>query len=526
MIKKKLLFIFYAHAPYIRSEQQKDTLESFRFFETLSYGLLPFLRMCGRLDTAGVPFKCALVISPLLCEMLQDPLLQNQYCASLDKHIAFTQDALNRAASETESRLTQLHLDSLIRNRKEFIEDYKKNILKHINTFVAKGAIELIATAATPCFFPLYQDMPAALNAQIELGIAGFRDYFSASPTGFWLPAMGYNTGLERIIKPYGLDYTVLESQSFLFADSPPMQGVFSPAMSENGLAFFGKDCSVHDELLNAETGLYRNPCYLDTDKDIGFELDGSYLAPLFDVEKGRYATGLCYCCRGGKTAYNPEEALLQAEKDADRFLANRRAVLNEAGSLLNTDMLCSVCVLPLQFLGKVWFEGMQWLERVFVKLAGEEDISCIHPAEYLQTARRMPSIEPFYASNLPSGYADELISSSNDWMLPRIRKATERMIDLAARFPNDPGLKERVLNMAAKEVLLAQSMDWPLMVDSEFSAEYAAQACEEHIKAFTAVYESLGAGAVSTDWLIKREKKYPIFTEMNYRLFIKQPER
>ena len=81
--------------------------------------------------------------------------------------------------------------------------------------------------------------------------------------------------------------------------------------------------------------------------------------------------------------------------------------------------------------------------------------------------------------------------------MVPRIQKATERMIDLAGRFPNDQGLRERTLNMAAKEVLLAQSIDWPLMVDAQITGEYAAAQYRNHIDTFTAVYESLGSGTI-----------------------------
>ena len=96
-------------------------------------------------------------------------------------------------------------------------------------------------------------------------------------------------------------------------------------------------------------------------------------------------------------------------------------------------------------------------------------------------------------------------------------------MIDLAKRFPDDQGLKERTLNMAAKEVLLAQSIDWPLMTNSHISAEYAIGRCQDHIDTFTSVYESLGSGSIGTDRLIKREKEYPLFQEINYRFFIKR---
>lgn len=519
MIKKTLLFIFYAHVPYIRNKDGTEPFETAQYFEMLSYGFLPFLRMCTRLDAEGIPFKCALVISPLLCEMLTAPVCKEGYGLFLDKHIAFARQELNRTSDAAQQALIKLHLDFLILNREDFLTLYKGDILKKINTFVAKGYIELLATSVTPCFFPFYRNMPESLTAQIEMGLNSFREYFATAPMGFWLPAMGYNEGLDHIVKSYGLDYTVLESQSFLFADRPPAHGIFSSAMSENGLIFLSKDGTAYADIAHPETGCYRHPHYLDTEKDIGFELDGQTLLPLFNVEKGRKATGFCYCRRDG-FRYDAAAAALQAEKDAERFIHKRTAVLSEVAELFDTDPLCSVSVLPLRFLGKTWFEGMHWLESVFRMLAQDRDMTCSLPVEYLKKVQRIQSINPFYASNLPSGYADELINGSNDWMFPRIQKATERMIDLAGRFPNDQGLKERILNMAAKEVLLAQSIDWPLMANAQISAECAAAQCEEHIDMFTTVYESLGSGAIGTDRLIKREKEYPIFSDMNYRFF------
>ena len=295
--------------------------------------------------------------------------------------------------------------------------------------------------------------------------------------------------------------------------------------MGESGLSFLGKDSSACADIAHPESGFYLHPDYLDTDRDAGFELDEQALAPLFDVKKGRRTTGFCYHRRGGGE-YDVTAGARQAEKDAERFIVNRDTILTEAANVLDVESLCSVVVLPLGFLGKTWAEGMYWLESVFRKLALRQDMQCALPVEYLKQVRRIQSIAPFYASNLPSGYADELINSSNDWMFPRIQKATERMIDLAGRFPNDQGLKERMLNLAAKELLLAQSMDWPLMADAQISAEYAAAQYEEHLAVFTDVYESLGSVSIGTDRLIKREKEYPIFSEMNYRFFIRSHDK
>ena len=65
------------------------------------------------------------------------------------------------------------------------------------------------------------------------------------------------------------------------------------------------------------------------------------------------------------------------------------------------------------------------------------------------------------------SGYAENLLDKSNGWILRYALKAAERMVDLAERFSTDSGLKERCLNLAAKQLLVAQSADWPRMLNA-----------------------------------------------------------
>lgn len=524
MTKKTVLFIFHAHVPYVCHMSGNEPLEITEFYEMLSYGLLPFLRMCTRLDADAVPFKCALVISPLLCEMLKSSLYKTQYLSYLERHISFAEQELTKVREKAQKALIRRFLDFLLRNREDFNTLYKGNVLNGIRFFAEKGAIELLATSATPCFFPFYGDIPEALAAQIEEGLNCFREDFATFPSGFWLPLMGYTGGLDKLIKSYGLDYTILETQSFLFSDRAPASGVFTAAIGESSLIFLGKDSNSCADITHPETGFYLHPHYLDTNKDVGFELDAQRLAPLFDVEAGRRTTGFCYRSRSGEP-YDPAAGTRQAEDDAEKFLANRKKVLTEAADLLKSEPLCSVTAIPLRFLGITWMEGTHWLESVYRKLAQQHDMQCALPKEYLKKLKQLQNINPFYASSLPSGYADELINSSNDWMFPRIQKATERMIDLAGRFPDGQGLKKRMLDMAAKDLLLAQSTDWPLMVNAQTSAEYAATQCAQHLDAFTGVYEALGSGMLSTDDLIAREKEYPIFQEMDYRFFIRQKE-
>jgi 1,4-alpha-glucan branching enzyme len=95
-----------------------------------------------------------------------------------------------------------------------------------------------------------------------------------------------------------------------------------------------------------------------------------------------------------------------------------------------------------------------------------------------------------------------------------------ERMTELAERFPNDSGLKERALNQAAREILLAQSSDWPGLLYKQDSTEYARSQVENALRNFTTIYEALGSNYISTEWLTSLERRHNFFPHINYRVF------
>ena len=75
---------------------------------------------------------------------------------------------------------------------------------------------------------------------------------------------------------------------------------------------------------------------------------------------------------------------------------------------------------------------------------------------------------------------------------------------------------------MAAREVLLAQSLDWADMVHDGIDAQYAEEEFKKNILAFTTVFDALGANSISTEWLTKIEAEHSVFPWMNYRMFSK----
>jgi 1,4-alpha-glucan branching enzyme len=529
MADTSILMILDAQLPYYRHPDRPGCVEENILFNAISHTYLPLLRSCTALETEGVPFKLSISFAPTLCEMLSDPLLQDRYLEWLGRSIEFGLAELERNSLAPEAReIVTMHLDQLQLNRRDYVEIYERNILKKFDYFATRGYLEILATTATNCYLPLYADIPEAVSAQIETGLMTYRKHFTSVPVGFFLPAMAWSPGIEVVLKAYGFQYTVVDSRALLFAEPVPETGVFTPVSCRNGFTVFGRDANACAGVADRSAGLAFSGEYLDVERDIGFELDEDTLSSLFDIKLGRRCTGFRYWSREagahGPVWYGPEKARARALSDALAFLEGRREVLDTASKVVEGAPVTDVCVFPASLFGDSWFEGVTWLESLFRSAVsgptGLEETIFTLPSTRMQAKFSDKRVVPYYSSWLPSGYAEEVLNNSNDWMYPYIRKATERMIDLAERFPDDTGLKERALNMASRELLLAQSMDWFLMMNEGDKNEYARMRFEESVKAFTVVYESLGSNFISTEWLTTTEKQHNLFAGINYRVF------
>jgi 1,4-alpha-glucan branching enzyme len=182
---------------------------------------------------------------------------------------------------------------------------------------------------------------------------------------------------------------------------------------------------------------------------------------------------------------------------------------------------LC-LCAFDADSFGRCWYEGPLFIETLFREAAGREDLQFKNPAEYLfkQDSVNFQTLSPEFSSQGTNGYAEMWLDGSNDWMYRHAFRALERMIELAERFPDDTGLKERALNQAAREILLMQSSDWPRMLYREKSPQYAHCSIEDSLRNFTTIYEALGSNYISTEWLTRLEKRHNLFQHINYRVF------
>ena len=544
MARKSLILTIVAHVPYIRhdntvlkaepagevrppSDARADAAapqlihaEQELLFSAISETYLPLLKMFRRLKADGVPFKLVMAFSPALCSLLLDSSVQAQYASWLERLIQFGEQEVARARTEHKKRvLAEQYLQCARENKAIYVDELKGGIISEFKRYASLGHIELMATCAANAFLPHYASLPEVINAQVEVGLMEHKKVFAVAPDGFWLPRMGYFPGVEKTLRAYGLNYTILETHGVLFARPIPRNGIFAPARCGDSLVAFARD---HYAFLQAagNEGFMTNPVYRSQNRDAAFELGAKELSPLFLPGDERISSGYKYWARRDAEFYDHEAALVQAKKDAREFLDEKRARLGQAAEYAENHDALLMCAYNADVFGGLWHEGVSWLEEIFRAAAEDRSVQITGCTELLDNQADMQKIEPYPSADSGAGYGEDLLNNSNAYLFRYVRKASERMLDLAERFSNDRGLKVRTLNLAAKEALLAQSSDWPYMLNRRLFAEYADARIKEFILAFSTVFDSLGSNSISTEWLTAHEKKHPIFQSLNYRVF------
>ena len=526
-VRYAISFVLNAHLPFVGGRKAESEAggansgEEEWFFEALSETYLPLLEVFDRLEGDHIPFRLGISLSPLLCQMMSDTALLKKYLSYTDRQIEFGRRELERTAGRPElHKLAKLYFDRAVDRRILFTGRYEGNLLKVFDSYRRKGKIEILGGAATHACLPLLCPYPESLQAQMEAAIPYYRRRFGRQPQGFWLPELGWVGELESCLRSYNFSYTIVDSHGFVFGKPAPSRGTFHPVKTPAGLFALARDFYAARDLDRmAGEGPYR-----DNNRDVGYELAPEDIGPFLAKAGERRQTGFKYWrapSHGRNMVYESEAARTAAVEHARSFLEAQYGRLAEAAKYMK-EVPLSLCACDADSLGRFWYEGPHFLEALFRLGAGYREIQFMTPSEYLfkQDLSALEVSTPDFSSAGFNGYAETWLDSSNDWMYPHMVRSLDRMVELAERFPDDTGLKERSLNQAAREILLLQSSDWPRMLYRQDSTEYARSQIESALHNFTAIYEALGSNYISTEWLTGTERLHNLFPHINYRIF------
>ncbi len=524
-----LLLVLHAHLPFVRHPEYDSFLEENWLFEAISETYLPLLRVMDRLEADDVPFKLSFSISPTLSAMLRDDLLQQRYVRHLDSMLELADRELERTRKDERfAAVARMYKRLFYENRRDFVDKYECDVLKGLDFHSKRGSVELITTAATHAYLPLYQNYPEAIRAQTQVAVDQHLRVFAKPPKGFWLPECGYFPGLEDYLHEQGIRYFFAASHGLVFGYTKPENGVYKPIRCPNGVAVFGRDVDSANAVWSSEEGYPGDPSYRDFYRDIGFDLPLEYIGDFIHEDGIRVHTGFKYHAITDKSdqnkrPYDPVEAERTVAAHAENFIYNQKKQFKKLGKFM-TEPPVITSPFDAELFGHWWFEGPQWIESVIRKLhETDTGIEMITASEYLKQQSDLQVAQPAFSSWGNKGYSEVWLDSSNDWIYRHLHKLVERMIDLVDRFPREAGLKKRFLDQAAREVLLSQASDWPFIMRAGTNVEYAVRRIKQHVKNFTTVYDSLSRGEVSTEWLTSVERRHNVFPDLDYRIFARR---
>ena len=520
-MKGYLSLVLHAHLPFVRHPEHDRFLEENWLFEAATETYIPLLQVLQGWRRSGMELRLTLTLTPTLCSMLLDPLLQGRYARHLEELIELADKEIHRTRWEPGFQRLAVFYYERLKAIRDFYLDCHCDLLAAFRACQEIGQLEIITSAATHAVLPLLASHPPSVRAQVFVARDHYRSCFGRDPKGIWLPECAYVEGLETVLKQANLQWFIVESHGILNARPRPRYATFAPIITPDGVAVFGRDSASARQVWSRQEGYPGDPRYRDFYRDAGFDLDLDYVKPHLPTPDTRGYTGIKYFRITGPSAskqvYDRDAALQAADEHARHFLEARLAQFGRLSAVLEKPPLV-LCPYDAELFGHWWYEGPEFLDLFARKAFYDQDVfSILTPEEYLQRHPTHQVATPAASSWGEEGYWSVWLSGENQWVYPHLQVAQNRMTELARQFVRAEPLQTRALQQAARELLLAQASDWPFIMRTGASREYARTRVTEHLLRFTAIHDQLLGGTIDQSALAEFEWKDNLFPSINY---------
>ena len=538
--------ILHAHLPFVRHPEYPEFLEEDWLYEAITEVYLPLIFIFQTLHESGVRPRLAMNVSPPLCEMLADPMLQERYSNHLENLLELAKKELERTERKAMEfyDAAKMYVDNLSASLDLWNNRYHRNLITAFRELQDAGVLEIITCSATHGFMPLISTQESR-RAQVQIAVANYKKHFHRQPRGIWLAECAYEPGIENLLKDAGIEYFISDTHAILYGDPRPRYGVHAPVVCQNGTAVFARDVETSQQVWSAEIGYPGNDLYREFYRDIGWDAPLDYLKPHLHEDGARRHLGLKYHRITGhnvpqhdKQPYIPAMAREKAAENAMHFIGERIKQARLLRETFEGHPPLVVSPYDAELYGHWWFEGPQFIDFFFKKIHFDQnEIECITPGDFLDSGLPIQVQKPTASSWGEAGYYKVWINEGNSWMYPFQHDAERRMTAYANKFAVDGGegrvesggsqlstinyqLSTQILNQMARELLLAQSSDWAFQIYQGTTVEYSSRRFRSHIHRFDLLAKMLETGEVAHDLLAEIESRDNIFAEIDYRVY------
>jgi 1,4-alpha-glucan branching enzyme len=533
-----LSIVLHAHLPYVRHPEQEKVLEESWLYEAVIETYVPLLQLLHGWRRDGLAARLSFTLTPALCSMLLDPLLQERCAQRLEQLIEFADREIHRTRSEKPFHDLALFYRARLGGVRDFYHACGRDLVREFRTYKESGMLEILTSAATHALLPLLARHPPSLRAQVLVARDHYRSCFGDDPRGIWLPECAFSEEVEPALKEAGLRWFITDTHGILHARPRPRYAVFAPVLTPYGLAAFGRDRHSARQVWSRREGYPGDRRYRDFYRDAGYDLDFDYVKPYLPAPGQRGFTGIKYHRitdhSPNKQVYDRPAAMEAAREHAEHFLNARVKQITKLSGVLDRPPLL-VSPYDAELFGHWWYEGPEFLDFVvrgalatshrssrreealtaFEK--SNQAVSLLTPEDYLRLHPENQIATPSSSSWGEEGYWQVWLNEKNHWIYGHLDVAQERMTELARRFTRPGALETRALKQAARELLLAQASDWPFILNSGTGTDYARKRVENHLLRFNTLYEQLLGSQINETQLEEVEKVDNIFPDVNY---------
>src|SRR5262245_26456726 len=155
MTRGYLALVLHAHLPFVRHPEHERFLEEHWLYEAVVETYLPLIQVMEGWKRDGMDTRLTLTLSPTLCSMLTDPLLQDRCGRYLEGLIELADKEIHRTHWDKVFQPLAWMYHHRFTTLRETWHQYGRNVVGAFRKFQEAGKLEIITTAATHALLPL-----------------------------------------------------------------------------------------------------------------------------------------------------------------------------------------------------------------------------------------------------------------------------------------------------------------------------------------------------------------------------------
>lgn len=449
-----LALVLTGHMPYLRAAGRRPDGED-PLHEMIAFSVIPALNVLYELHERGMRPYVSLAYSPVLLEQLADIVVQKHFVVWMEQWLARCEAALRRWQRQRQRHqayLARFYLDWGQGILRSFTERYGRNLVAALRELCVDGTIEPLGGAATHAYLPLLARRES-VRAQLDVGTLTVTRLLGRRPRGIWLPECGFRSGIDQALRLNGTRYFIIDPTSV--ASDTHVTHMRPRWVAPRRLIALLRAVDASLQIVSPGIGYVGDPLYLTPRRDRGTHL------PIWRNGDGETPI----------EPYDPYHAFRRAQEHAVHFA---EWVAAELRAFADRHDRPGIVVVPLDadVLGRRWFEGVAWLRALLETVLIHRPFALTTPSSYLRAFRPRQTMALRDGSWGPGGDHSAWNAPASAPLHRAVAEAEDLVVEMARRFPNAHGDRERALNQAVRELLLAQSSDWLLLAGRNDASE------------------------------------------------------